>query len=201
MQCYTEYIQVCAQYQSVYTATYWYRLYISLYPSMKPVYLGVYAYEQVQDGIYAHERSISAYKSVYTRIYAYVTFCKNMRDSRIRTGNLIHTARLLWPLHHQRWYWWVIWFMSARLRFEVAHHLLADVGLESRPGRLRQIASECHVILVWVSLPVRLYLSPSHYAPSDSAKSLRSYTCYCKCAWTIKPDAKHIKMDWAGSTE
>ena len=78
--------------------------YTTLYPSMKPVYLGIYAYEQVQDRIYAHERCISAYKSVYTRIYAYVTFCKNMHDSQIRTGNLMHTARLLWPLRHQRWY-------------------------------------------------------------------------------------------------
>ena len=78
--------------------------YTTLYPSMKPVYLGIYAYEQVQDRIYAHERCIAAYKSVYTRIYAYVTFCKNMHDSQIRTGNLMHTARLLWPLRHQRWY-------------------------------------------------------------------------------------------------
>ena len=78
--------------------------YTTLYPSMKPEYLGIYAYEQVQDRIYAYERCISAYKSVYTRIYAYVTFCKNMHDSQIRTGNLMHTARLLWPLCHQRWY-------------------------------------------------------------------------------------------------
>ncbi len=64
--------------------------------SMKPVYLGiVYAYEQVQDGLYAYEHSITAYKSVYTRIYAYVTFCKNIHNSRIRTGKLMHTARLL----------------------------------------------------------------------------------------------------------
>ncbi len=59
---------------------------------MKPVYLGIYAYEQVQDRIYA---CTSAYKSVYTRIYACVTFCKNMHDLQIRTGNLMHTARLL----------------------------------------------------------------------------------------------------------
>ena len=78
--------------------------YTTLYPSMKPVYLGIYAYEQVQDRIYAHERCVSAYKSEYTRIYADVTFCKNMHDSHIRTGNLMHTARLLWPLRHQRWY-------------------------------------------------------------------------------------------------
>ncbi len=50
--------------------------YTTLNPSMKPVYLGIYVYEQVQDRIYAYERCISAYKSVYTRIYAYVTFCK-----------------------------------------------------------------------------------------------------------------------------
>ncbi len=62
---------------------------------MKPVYLGIYAYEQVQDRIYAYERCIFAYTSVYTHIYANVTFCKNMPDSQIRTGNLMHTARLL----------------------------------------------------------------------------------------------------------
>ncbi len=53
--------------------------YKTLYPSMKPVYLGIYAYEQVQDRIYAYERGchgIAAFKSVYTSIYAYVTFCK-----------------------------------------------------------------------------------------------------------------------------
>ncbi len=78
--------------------------YTTLYPSMKPVYLGIYAYEQVQDRICAYERCILAYMSVYTRIYAYVTLCKNMHDSWIRTGNLMHIARLLWPLRHQRWY-------------------------------------------------------------------------------------------------
>jgi hypothetical protein len=88
MQCYTEYIQVCTQYKSVYR-------YTTLYPSIKPVHLGIYAYEQVQDRIHANERCISAYKSVYTRIYAYVTFCKNIHDFEIRTGDLMHTARLL----------------------------------------------------------------------------------------------------------
>ncbi len=69
---------------------------------MKPVYLGMYAYEQVQGRIYACEGCISAYKSIYARIYGYVTLCKSMLQ--IRTGNLMHSARLLWPLRHQRWY-------------------------------------------------------------------------------------------------
>jgi hypothetical protein len=110
----------------------------------------------------------------------------------------------------------IIGYMSAKLRFDVAHRLLADVGRPalsrqhprashdcdfakrgfklSRPGRLCPVASECHVILVWVSLPVKLYLSPSHYA-SGSARTLRPYTCFHKCARAIKLDAKHIKMD------
>jgi hypothetical protein len=87
--------QVYTGLYSVQISIYSYILIQTLYPSMQPVYLGMYAYEQEQDRIYADEHLISAYKSVYTRIYAYVTFCKNMHDSRIRTENLMHTARLL----------------------------------------------------------------------------------------------------------
>ena len=42
--------------------------------------------------VYTLGRCVSAYKSVCTRMYAYVTFCKNMHDSPIRTGNLMHTS-------------------------------------------------------------------------------------------------------------
>ncbi len=97
-------------------------------------------------------------------------------------------------------FWCIIWYMyDSRLRFEVAHHLLADVGRpalsrqgfqacggsQSRvsslgcQGRLGPVASECHVILrlVWVSLPVSLrlhHLSQCHWVSVmlDSARSL-----------------------------
>ncbi len=92
---------------------------------------------------------------------------------------------------------------SLSLRWHFAFWLMSDVlrwaGSTPAPAMMRGFAKRgfkfkppgpalpgCHVILIWVSLPGRLYLSPSHYAPSGSARSLRPYTCFRKCAWAIK---------------
>ena len=134
MQCNTEYIQGCTQYKSVYTDTrpciHRWNLYIWAYTHMSKYKI-----------VYTLMNAVYLRTSPYTRIYAYGTFCKNMHDSQIRTGNLMHTARLLWPLRHQRWYQRVydpciIWYMSAKLRFKFEPRcLLADVG---RPVLSRQ---------------------------------------------------------------
>ena len=124
--------------------------YTTLYPSMKPVYLGIYAYEQVQDRIYAYERCISAYKSVYLRTSPYIRvymrmwhFAKTCMTRRFELGISCilqgcsdHYATRVDTKGC------IVWYMSAKLRFKFEPRcLLADVG---RPVLSRQHPRASH---------------------------------------------------------
>ncbi len=126
MQCYTEYIQVCTQYKSVYTDTrlciHWWNLYIWVYTHMS-MYRIVYA---LMNGVCLRT---SPYILVYTRMWhfakTFMTFRFEQGISCILQGCSDHYATNVDTNGC------IIWYMSAKLRFEVAHCLLADVG----PGR------------------------------------------------------------------
>jgi len=178
MQCYTEYIQGCTRYKSVYTYT---RLYIHRWNLYIWVYTHMSKYKIVYTLMNAVYLRTSPYIRVYMRMWHFAKTCMTRRFelgiSCILQGCSDHYAT---SVDTKRC---IVWYMSAKLRF---------ISSLSLPGRLCQVANECHVILIWASL---LYLILSHYAPSGSARSLRPYTCFRKCARAIKPDAKHIKMD------
>ncbi len=208
MQCYTEYILVCTQYKSVYTGTrsyihvwqrtYWYK---TVYTCMNALYLSIYAYERVHTNtspyIYTHMNAVYLGTSQYIRVWHILQKCAWFE---LRTMDLMITARLFIPLRHEHWcFWsppydisatdwdlgmpqhvtcWLAWCRTCGAEPDeplVLARFLNGVSRLSRPGRRGPIVSECH------SLRLRLYLSPSHYALSNSARSLRPYTCSCKC--------------------
>ncbi len=127
MQCYTEYIQVCTQYKSVYTDT---RLYIHRWN----LYIWVYTHMSKYRIIYTLMNAVYMRTSpnilVYTRTWhfakTFMTFRFEQGISCILQGCSDHYATSVDTNGC------IIGYMSTKLRFEVAHYLLADVG---RPVR------------------------------------------------------------------
>ncbi len=127
MQCYTEYIQVCTQYQSVHTDTLLYihrwNLYIWVYTQMSK-YKIVYT---LMNAVYLRT---SPYIRVYTHMWhfakSFMTLRFDQEISCILQGCSDHYATSVDTNGC------IVWYMSAKLRFkfepEVAHCLLADVG-------------------------------------------------------------------------
>ena len=176
MQCYTDYIQGCTQYKSVYTDT---RLYIHRWNLYIWVYTHMSKYKIVYTLMNAVYLRTSPYICVQVRIYAYVRVCDILQkhawlaDSNweshayckaaltttppelIPNSVSYNICMLNWgltlpsgwcrtscaePAAPPRQLWWVI--------------LQSWVSSLSHQGRLCPVASECHVIPIWVSLHI-----------------------------------------------
>ncbi len=173
--------------------------YTTLYPSMNLVYLGIYAYEQVKI-VYTLMNAVYLRSSpcirVYTRMWhfakTFMTFRFESGISCILQGCSDHYATSVDTIGC------IIWYMCTKLRFEIAHHdhLLADVGRQVRcwAGSTPAPAMMCGFAkrgfkfkppgpalpgCQWVPCDPGLSqaaieaMSPSHYAQSGSARSLR----------------------------
>ncbi len=145
--------------------------YTTFYPSMKPVYLGIYAYEQEQDRIYAYDRCISAYKSF---IYAYIRVCDILQkhsclsDSKWESHAYCKAALTTMPpalILTGAWYDICLlnWGSSLSLgAFWLMSDVLCWAGSYPAPAMMRGFAKRVSSLSrpgrLWDSL---LYLSPS----------------------------------------
>lgn len=137
MQCYTEYIQGCTQYKSVYTDTrlciHRWNLYIWAYTHMSK-YKIVYT---LMNAVYLRT---SPYIRVYMRMWHFAKTCMTRRFelgiSCILQGCSDHYATSVDTKGC------IVWYMSAKLRFKFEPRcLLADVG---RPVLSRQHPRASH---------------------------------------------------------
>jgi hypothetical protein len=161
--CWLDYL-VCAYLLIYDSITIWKRnwdkcnVIMSIYWSVLSIYWSVLStnqYIKVQDLIYTYDsvhtdtrqyiRIWRLYIWVQVLIYAYETFCKNMHDPGIRTMDLMHTSWLLWPLHHQSWYWNRVSYDISKL----AHHCLAGAEPAAPPAQAMMSAETPMVGRLW----------------------------------------------------
>ncbi len=214
-----QYILTYSQYTAQYTRIYHL---IHVHTGTNPfiqVWLCISQYILVWTRIYWYKTiRISRMNAVFLGTRPYIRVWNILQKGAwFRDSNHWSHARLFIPLRHECWYFWSPLYDISKTDWDLGmpRHItcwLAGCQLSgpdkslvltlfwrwvsslSRPGRRGPVANECHAL----SLGPELYQSPSHYASSDWARSLKPYTCSCKCARAIKPDAKHIKLTCVG---
>ena len=166
MQCYTEYIQGCTQYKSVYTDTrlciHRWNLYIwaythmskykIVYTLMNAVYLRIYAYICVCDILQKHAWLADSNWESHAYCKAALT---TMPPALIPNGVSYDICMLNWGSTLSIG---AFWLMSDVLCWALRQPwwVVSQSGVSSLscPGLLCPVASECHVILIWVSLHI-----------------------------------------------